>query len=305
MLDFSFALGGSVAALRFCMVNIIYTFIQGRVDKTQNKIFLIILAILMINSCTGISQALFNPLRMVNDETGMIVKVSRYLYFATHTALCPMFFYYVSSVTGQSLQLTKMRNVIYTIPFVVTEFMALSNPITNWVWTMDENMEFHRNWAEYLIYLAALLYFVSCFITLGSAWAVLAEKRKMALVFFFVLVGVGVLIQLINKNAKVEVLTEVIGFTGITISLGYSVGFSLGFIGNPDFLHYTVNGSFPGNINSIRLFEKECLIHPYSPVGIIAFVFIVNFDYFIGECFIFPRFILVFKVLAKALAANL
>lgn len=251
MLDFSFALGVSVAALMLCIVNIIYTFIQGRVDKTQNKIFLIILAILMINSCTGICQALFNPLRMVNDETGMIVKVSRYLYFATHTALCPMFFYYVSSVTGQSLQLTKIRNVIYTIPFVVTEFMALSNPITNWVWTMDENMEFHRNWAEYLIYLAALLYFVSCFITLGSAWAVLAEKRKMALVFFFVLVGVGVLIQLINKNAKVEVLTEVIGFTGVMMSVENEddrIDFGMGFY-NRAALNLDIMGALHNNRN--------------------------------------------------------
>ena len=232
MLDYSFALGMSLAALLVCIVNFIYTFIQGRVDKTQNKIFLIILGIITVNSLCNITSALFNPLRMANGDMVLWIEIPRYLYFVTHTALCPMFFYYVSSVSGLSLRPSSSRILVGSIPFVVTELMAITNPFTGWVWSMDENLDFKRNWGEYLIYLAALIYFVSCFIILASTWAVLAEKRKLALVFFFTLVGAGVIVQLLNKNLKIEVLSEAVGFTGVMMAVENEddrIDFGMGF----------------------------------------------------------------------------
>ena len=143
-----------------------------------------------------------------------------------------MFFYYVSNISFASTRLVSLKAKLLSLPFIVTEIMALLNPITHFVWKVDEDFVFHRQWGEIVIYLAALFYYVMGFTVLTSSWRVISAKRKSALVFFFVLVGVGVLVQLIEKSMKIEVLTEAVGFTGVMMSVENEddrIDFGMGF----------------------------------------------------------------------------
>ena len=214
MLDYSFSLGVALATLAICAVNLIYTVILGRTDKTQNKIFITILCILMIDAATNIITGYYGSISFQSEHAATMVYISIYAYFVTHTALCPMFYYYVSNISFVSTRLSNLKTRIIAVPFVITEVMALINPIANWIWSMDEDLTFHREWGEMLIYIAALIYYVLAFIVFIKSWSVISKKRKTALVFFFVLVVIGVMIQLINVNLKVEVLAESIGMTG-------------------------------------------------------------------------------------------
>ncbi len=219
MLDYSFSLGVALSSLLICIVNLIYTFIQKRTDKLQNRFFIAILCILLMNSITSIVTAIFGADSLILDNAARAVELSRYLYFATHTALCPLFFYYVSNVSFVSTRLANRKMLLLSMPFFFTELLALLNPLTSFVWSVDENHVFHREWGEILIYVAALFYYVLSFIVVGTSWKVISGKRRTALVFFFVMVAVGVLAQLINKDLKVEVLSEAIGFTGVMMSV--------------------------------------------------------------------------------------
>ena len=214
MLDYSFSLGVALATLAICAVNLIYTVILGRTDKTQNKIFITILCILMIDAATNIITGYYGSISFQSEHAATMVYISIYAYFVTHTALCPMFYYYVSNISFVSTRLSNLKTRIIAVPFVITEVMALINPIANWIWSMDEDLTFHREWGEMLIYIAALIYYVLAFIVFIKSWSVISKKRKTALVFFFVLVVIGVMMQLINVNLKVEVLAESIGMTG-------------------------------------------------------------------------------------------
>ncbi len=232
MLDNTFAFGVAGSALLICVVNLIYTLILRRTGKTHNRIFLIILGILIINALSLIFSALFKQGIFSYSISRKGVQVSRYIYFITHTALCPMFFYYVSSVSGLRFRKKSMKSLALSAFFLITELFALINPMTDWVYVIHEDLSFERRWAEYLIYGAALFYYILSFGILFFAWDFLSEKRKDALIFFFSLVGVGVLLQLLNKNLKVEVLAEAVGFTGVMMSveneddrIDYSAGF--------------------------------------------------------------------------------
>ncbi len=232
MLDYSFSLGVAVSTLLICAVNLIYTFIQGRTDKVQNKIFITILCILTVNAMTGMISGIYGSNPVLNEYTPHVFKISRYAYFVTHTALCPMFFYYISNVSFVSTHLVSTKVRLLSIPFLLTEILALTNPLTNMVWTVDEDYAFHREWGEIAIYIAALFYYVLSFMILTSSWKVLSVKRRNALVFFFVLVAVGVIIQLVEKSIKVEVLAEAVGFTGVMMSVENEddrIDFGMGF----------------------------------------------------------------------------
>ncbi|MCR5292498.1 MAG: EAL domain-containing protein [Eubacterium sp.] len=219
MLNYSFSMGIALSSLLICSVNLIYIFIQGRTDKSQNKIFMVIVGILAVNSLTGILSAIAASGFLEHDQGILLHKISRTIYFITHTALCPMFFYYVSNVSFVSNRFSNRKVQIVAIPFIITELLVITNPFTNFVWYIDKPGVFHRSWGEVLVYLAALFYFVLAAGVLISSWTVISEKRKTALLFFLILTVAGVIIQLIEKDMKVEVLAESVGVTGVMMSV--------------------------------------------------------------------------------------
>ena len=219
MFNNQFALGVALSTLLLCIFDLIYTFIQKRTDKLQNRLFVVILCILAINSLTGIVSAVYGADPELHANRDLILYASRYAYFVTHTALCPIFFYYASNVSFASTRLTNRKIFLLSLPFFITELMAITNPFTHLVYRLDEKMEFHRAWGEYIIYLAALFYFILGIFVVLKTWNFISKKRRTALIFLFILVASGVLIQLLIKDLKVEVLAEAIGFTGVMMSV--------------------------------------------------------------------------------------
>ena len=263
MFNYSFSLGVAISSLLICAVNLTYTLIQRQTDKRQNKYFIIIVVILLVNSITGIFSALSDGKVFSQNNIKHVFQISRYVYFITHTALCPMFYYYVSEVNLFSKLRNDFKSWFVSLFFILTEVLALTNPLTHWVYSIDENNNFNREWGEGLIYLAALFYSVFAFAILIISWNVISTKRKTALFFFFVLVAVGVVIQLVFKNVKVEVLCESLGFIGVLMSVENEddrIDFGTGFY----------------NRAALNLDIQGCLAHNRK-VDIIG-IHIVNYD---------------------------
>ena len=232
MLDYSFALGVAVSSLLVCLVNLIYTFIQKRTDKLQNRFFIAILLVLLINSMTSMTSAIFGVDFPAKAHAEFAVQASRYVYFVTHTALCPLFFYYVSNVSFISTKLASRKMFFLSMPFFITELLAITNPLTDFVWRVDKDNVFHREWGEILIYIAALFYFVISIYIIARSWNVISKKRRIALIFLYIMVAAGIMAQLINKDLKVEVLAESVGFTGVMMSVENEddrIDFGMGF----------------------------------------------------------------------------
>ena len=232
MLDDKFAFGVALSTILVCLVNFVYTIIQKRTSKTQNKIYLIILGILVANSVSIILTALCKSGVFPESTAWSVNEFAKHFYFACHTALCPMFFYYVSSVSGVRFKLGNIGTLFYSGLFIISELLALTNPLTGWVYTINSNMTTTRNWGEYFIYLTALVYFILTFVIMFSSWEILSAKRKGALVFFFLFVATGVILQLLFKDLKIEVLTEAVGFTGVLIAVENEddrIDFGMGF----------------------------------------------------------------------------
>nr|MCR5212976.1 EAL domain-containing protein [Eubacterium sp.] len=219
MFNSSFSLGVAISSLLICLVSLIYTLIHKRTDKFHNKLFISLTCILIINSLTGMTSAICEFFSYKYDFIENIYQVNRFIYFLTHTALCPVFFYYVSNVNLYTTRRESTKSWLLATPFIFTEILVILNPINNIVWSIDENMVYHREWAEHLLYLAAVFYFVLAFFVMVKSWSVISEKRRTALLFFFILIGLGVLVQLLWKEIKLEVLAESLGLIGSMISI--------------------------------------------------------------------------------------
>ena len=213
------ALGFSISAVLISLSNLIYTCIHGQVKKTNNLLFIAMLFILMINASCGIVSSLVDGYRQTSDTAYFIQRVSRYIYFITHTALCPLLYFYTSSVVGQSIRENVKKTLLLATPFFITEILVISNPLTYISWHFDEFREFHRGIGELGVYLAAAFYYIMTIVLILFSWRTLSKKRKTVLLWCFGTVLLGILIQLFVKTLRVEVLFETIGVTGILMCI--------------------------------------------------------------------------------------
>ncbi|MCR4605880.1 MAG: EAL domain-containing protein [Eubacterium sp.] len=177
------------------------------------------LYILLANAASGIVTSLTYEQRLVSDTVFFANKCSRYIYFVSHTALAPIMYFYVASIIGKSMREDRWGTVRKCYLFIFSELMVLLNPVFGWVWYFNSNREFCRNWGEIFIYFSAAVYVAMSLLFIIFRWKVLAKKRKTTLIACFMMVLVGVLLQLLFKSFKVEVLFEAIGFTGAMMSL--------------------------------------------------------------------------------------
>ncbi len=207
------------ASLTICITTLLFTVLQKRTDRLQNKLFILMVLVVTTNATTGTICAVVEPFANESETCYRILDTGQFMYFFLHTALCPLLYYYVISVTGEIRKRSMTMNLIYGIPLFVTEFLVLLNPILRCVYYYDSDLGFHRNWAEYLIYGVAALYFLMGAGRLILGWNAVNGRRRIALIYFFIISLAGIIIQLINIEIKSELFSESLAFMGLMIAV--------------------------------------------------------------------------------------
>lgn len=198
---------------------VLFTIVRQRTDKPQNRIFLAMMLILALNTVTQGIFEIVQPDLQSSDGAFLTEQICDYFYFLLHTALCPAFFVYVEHVTKRFEKIRRDTWMALSLPFIITEIAAATNPLTGWVYYYDSDRSFVRNWAEWGIYAAAAFYFALAFFMLMRSWRAMTNKRKLALLYFFSVTIGGVVVQAIDMNIKSELFCESIGILGLMIAV--------------------------------------------------------------------------------------
>ena len=209
-----FHLAFYAGSLVLCITALIFTFAQQRTDKLQNKLYIVTVSLVALNAVCQIISEMGQPFKTTSDAYYLSTQICDYLYFALHTAVCPVFCLYVASVCGGRDDMPIVKNLLYSSPFVLTELLVLTNPLTGLIYTYDSSRTFVREKLEVLIYVAAAFYFALSVFMLLFTWNALTAKRKVALIYFFLLVIAGVVIQLIYMNVRTELFAEALALLG-------------------------------------------------------------------------------------------
>ncbi|MBQ8107581.1 MAG: EAL domain-containing protein [Ruminococcus sp.] len=208
------------ASLLICLTSLLFTLIQQRTDKPQNKLYISMLLVVMFNSISQMVVEMSEPFKLSSDSAYLAIRVSDLSYFLLHTALCPMFLYYVSCVCGFSSKMDRVRLFKYFSMFMITEVLVILNPFFHFVYTYEgSGRVFTRSWGETLIYVAAALYLMLSMFRLLSSWNALTAKRRTALIYFLMLVITGVLVQLMFIKIKTELFSEALALMGVMIAV--------------------------------------------------------------------------------------
>ena len=214
----SFHIMSFISALLIVLTCIVYTLIEHRTQKKQNKVYLFMLIVLALNI---ISSTVTSITRTYPDapSSPTLANIFMFTYFLFHTALCPLFYSYTLVVTGYDTKLSMKKRALLLIPFFASEIPVILNPLFHWVYYYDEHLEFHRNWGETIIYISAAFYFLASLILLLRSWKGLTAKKRRALMYLFCVTFVGLMVQLLFIDLKVELLAESIGVLGLMLSV--------------------------------------------------------------------------------------
>lgn len=206
-----------ICAILLCASCICYTLLQGRVIRQQNKVYIMLLANMLFCAVSMICVIFFE--RQYGAESHFIADMSRFVSYVFHDAMAPIFAYYVFLVCGNAWKLTRRTLVLYSLPFLFTEFVILMNPLTDWVYHYDSAFQYHRNWGAYSIYVAAFFYMMMGLQNLLRYWRALTSAKRNALVFFISLVSIGILIQVIWQDILIELYTDALAALGLMLSI--------------------------------------------------------------------------------------
>ncbi|MBR3306532.1 MAG: EAL domain-containing protein [Lachnospiraceae bacterium] len=214
------------SAIMYCTlilgaVMLLFTRMQGRTDKSQNRRFIRLVLLIMFNSLTEAVKILALPYFPVSVAARYTVHVMQLLYFASHTMLSPLLFFYVevaSGVSGRRDEIANRRiNTLFALPLVLIVFLVFLNPMTHFVYMLDPAGNVMRRGGEFLIYAVAMLYFLMAAGTLLINWRSIGRNKKATIITFFGVSLAGMLIQLLNSRLRSELFAEMLGLAGLML----------------------------------------------------------------------------------------
>ena len=106
------------------ITGILFTILNRRTDKQQNKIYLALLIMVVCNCISEIIAAVATPYCAVSSNAALAVRFGHFTYFLIHALISPMFYLYVLSVCGANLSGKRKRYVISFIPSLIFELMV-------------------------------------------------------------------------------------------------------------------------------------------------------------------------------------
>jgi hypothetical protein len=115
--------------------------------------------------------------------------------------------------------MARRYHTAYDAPMIAAEILVLINPLTHWIYYFDENRNFVRNKGENAIYIVSVLYFIIAVILILIVWKAMDYKKQKTLIYFFVMVTSGMIIQLLQPTIHIELFMESLAVLGILITV--------------------------------------------------------------------------------------
>ena len=204
-------------AILVCLTCLVWMVLHRRFEKVQSKLLLAIIVVLIVNSAGDMVGAALRDYMVESGVARACVLVADYLYYVVHTMLAPMVCVYFFAVCGMSTKRNTLSDKLLAAPFVVVELIAVTNPLTRWVYYYGANTEFTRSWGAYAIYVVSLFYIFLGIYRLMRSWRALTPVKRRAIAYFFIMACIGLVVQLIEPKMLIELFAESVGILGIML----------------------------------------------------------------------------------------
>ena len=209
----------NLSALIVSVTCIIYKLIIPSRLKLRNRLFNALLIIVAIDAFCAMYGEILRGYEMAHDTALFLRNLNEIIYFSTHFAIGPVVARYTLLKCGLEHKIKGIRVLEVHLPIIIAELMIFTNPWLHLIYTIDDNLVYSREWGVYVAYVIGVLYFILSAVFIFLYWDILNKMEKIALIYFYVLVLVGTLIQMVFSSISCEMLCDAIGTMGMMIVL--------------------------------------------------------------------------------------
>ena len=210
-----------IGALLIAASSLLYAVIQGHTQKSHNRIYILMLILLIVQSF----QKIIITLATADAGWSLIMRRVLYVtlvaYHVMHFFL-PLFIYYYALFATRTYSRFSFRlHLVGMLPLLFAMLINLFNPLTGWVYTLDAAYKTVWHWGEYLGYLIGMTYLagtIGVFFRWGHA---ISNERKIILGVSFLSTIIGVVIKIYVPHWDVELFFEAITFLGLMLAVEY------------------------------------------------------------------------------------
>ncbi|MCR5476881.1 MAG: EAL domain-containing protein [Lachnospiraceae bacterium] len=206
-----------IAGFIICASGLIYSLIERRTQRVRERLFIALVVDVMVSIAVSVGSNLVKLLSENLADTVQYVDGFNLMYFLSHNLLGPIFFMYLLYVTGAYAKYSTGALLLFQVPGIITELFTLTNPWTRLIYNYDETFYFYRNWGETLLYVNAAIYIVMALYTVFLNWTAITAKRKGGIIYFFLIILAGLLIQLFFFEIRSELFSETVALMGIML----------------------------------------------------------------------------------------
>ena len=208
-----------IAAVFLSVSCALYSLLQGRTTKPQNKSFITMLILIALGGLMDMLYTMVHPLAGVSHTLFIWQEAFQLSYFVTHAAMGPLFAIYVMQVNGMGREKNRLFYVVYLLPFFLVEALVISNPFTHTIYTYDEANVYVRNSGANILYVISFGYILYGIFALLFFWNAVTVKIRRTILYFFILVIIGAALQFLFPDVKLELFAEALAMLGIMLTV--------------------------------------------------------------------------------------
>ena len=194
---------------------LIYILVNRKdMSRNYNKVFLVQMVCALLScvfdilSATAIMNKNFSKLAIASFTS---------FYNLFHSFIPFMYVLYVILLTGVILKEKneKIRIFCVSIPMIIIVGLLSVNGIYHFVFSIDDNLEYHREPMLYFIYICAFLYIIQGVYYLIRYGAAISPKKKLSIYLLIVFSIGSIIFQAFFPSILIELFAEAITSCGI------------------------------------------------------------------------------------------
>ncbi len=203
----------NLAAIITCMILLVIMNAEHRkVSTIRSRILGILLALTIVLAVSGMVS--WNMVDYVSDieQYNGIRTFAVYINLISHTGLCLTIFFYNYFLVRPYDKADGKTDLIYFFPFIAVLIILMGNPVSNWIFYLDEAGGYHRGSLMWLLYIADIYYAYAVLISILFRHRKEIGRHKLIPSYAYVIVfAAGFVLQYFACSLQFESFAVAIG----------------------------------------------------------------------------------------------
>ena len=183
----------------------------------QHFVFLILVGSALIATTASVGTVYIELSAQKYSETPRYFL--NWLYFFFHSTMAVSFTLYIMDFNGTFTGRKWQFYLLFWTPYLISEAIVILTPFTDWVFYLDEKLAYHRGPLMPLLYGLSAIYILLGFFFFIRYKKAITDFNRKAIPALILLAVIGVFVQAIWPDVRVELFAEALAFFGLMVLL--------------------------------------------------------------------------------------